>query len=176
MLEPPELWETVERRLARPGALRWLLLLVVVGGFGGALAAEIGVRVFTTDWHPVMGYVPQADRGWRGFVILWLALALAPVVQGLVGASLASLYRRPRRWLAALAVAVVGAIPIYLASLTLVWLPGILLFMFAFLVSCSWWSDGARELLAIDPSESADYVAAMVIASSAVLFLTSAAF
>ena len=175
MLEPPELWETVERRLAQPGALAWLLLLSVVGGFGGALASEIGVRVFTTDWHPVMGYAPQPDRDSRGFFLLWSALAIAPLIQGAVGASLLSLYRRPRRWDAALAVSVVGSIPLYLASLTLVWLPGILLFMFAFLISCSWWSDGARELLGINPSESADYVAAMLIASSAILFLFSAA-
>ena len=46
LLEPDALWQTVQRRLQRPGALGWLLLIPVLGGFGVALAAGIGVRVF----------------------------------------------------------------------------------------------------------------------------------
>ena len=175
MLEPLSLWESVAARLEVPGALGWLVLVAIVGGLGVAMASEIGVRNFTTDWHQVMGYAPQPDRGWRTFALLWFGLTSAPLIQGIVGAQLLKLYRRPRRWKSALAVAIVGTLPLYLAGLTLVLLPGILVVVIAFLISCSWWSTGGQELLGIAPSESPDYVAATLIASGAILFFISAA-
>lgn len=177
MFQPLALWCKVARRLERPDVslqLLQLLGLAALGGGGIALASEVGVRVFNTDWHPIAGYSVQPSRTWSTFFSLWLLYALAPLVQGLSGAWLLTLYRRPRQWRAALAVSVVGMTPIYLAGLSLVLLPGILLVCVAFLISCMWWSSGCEELLGVPSGESADYVAAMLISSSAVIFLLAA--
>jgi hypothetical protein len=174
MFEPVELWDVVARRLERPDALLHLILLAVLGSGGIALASEIGVRIFNTDWHRIAGYSTQPNRSWTSFFTLWAVYALAPVFQGLTGAWLLRFYRRPRQWRGALAVSVVGTIPLYIAGLSLVLLPGILLVCVAFLVSCMWWSSGSQQLLGVPPGESADYVAAMLVASSALLFLLSA--
>lgn len=177
MLQPLALWSKVARRLERPDTSVQLLQLfgiAALGGGGIALASEIGVRVFNTDWHLVAGYSVQPARSWSTFFSLWSVYALAPLVQGLCGAWLLVLYRRPRQWRAALAVSVVGMTPIYLAGLSLVLLPGILLVCMAFLISCMWWSSGCEEVLGVPASESADYVAAMLISSSAVIFLLAA--
>jgi len=177
VFQPSALWSVIAQRLGRPDTslqLLQLLGLAALGGGGIALASEIGVRVFNTDWHPVAGYSVQPGRSWNTFFALWLVYTLAPLVQGLCGAWLLALYRRPRQWRAAMTVSVVGMTPLYLAGLSLVLLPGILLVCVAFLISCMWWSSGSEELLGVPSSESADYVAAMLISSSAALFLLAA--
>jgi len=175
VFEPDGLWEAVRERLARPGAFGWLALIPVVGAFAVAIAAETGVRVFNTEWHAVFGYSARPDADGSRFRALWVALALAPYLQGVVGALLLPMYGRTRRWRAAIAVAVVGAVPLFLAGLTMVWLPGIILVLGAFAVSFVWWVIGARELLDVPHSEATEFVTVTLMASSAVVFLLTTA-
>jgi hypothetical protein len=176
LIEPPGLWEAVRARLATPGAIAVLAVLPIVGALAVATAAAIGVRVFNTEWNAVFGYSARADTAVERFVALSAALALAPIAQGLVGALLLPLYSRPRKWRAALAVAVVGTVPLYVSGLAVILLPGIMLVLGGFFVSYVWWTKGARELLDVPQEECMEYVAATLVASSALLLLTSTAF
>jgi len=176
LFEPEALWTAVERRLQRRGFVGPLLCVPALGALAAALASEIGVRHFNTQWHPVFGYSARPDAEGSRFLVLWAALALAPIAQGLVGAMLLPLYSRPRRWRAALAVAIVGAVPLYVSGLAMVLLPGLVIVLGGFAVSVAWWATGARELLAVPASECAEFVAAALIASSAALLLFSTAF
>lgn len=173
LLDQDAWWDQVEERLKNRSAAGFLFAIAIVGGFGIAFACEVGVRVFNTDWHAVAGYNVQRDRGLLPFFALWAVLVLMPIAQGFIGACLLPLYSRPRRWLASVGVAVVGAVPIYLAGLALVLLPGILLVVVAFLLSCAWWGGGSQRLLGVPAPESADFVAASLLLTSALVLLTS---
>lgn len=176
LLEPEALWQAVQRRLQRPGAIGWLLMIPVAGGFGVALAAAVGVRVFNSEWSAVFGYTARPDVEGARFAMLWAALALAPLVQGAVGAALLGFYQQPRRWRAALAVAVVGAVPVYLSGLAMVLLPGIVIVLVGFGVSVVWWATGARDLLGVAASDTAEFVVATLFVAGAVLMLFSTLF
>lgn len=174
--EPDALWAALERRLQQRGFLGWLLFVPALGALAVALASEVGVRHFSTQWHPVFGYSARPDSEGSRFLLLWTALAFAPIVQGLVGAMLLPLYSRPRRWRVALAVAIVGTVPLYVSGLAMVMLPGLVIVLGGFAVSVVWWATGARELLEVPPSECAEFVAVALIASSSGLLLFSRAF
>jgi hypothetical protein len=176
LLEPDALWQSVQRRLSRPGALGWLLMIPVVGGFGVALAAGIGVRVFNSEWSAVFGYTARPTASGIAHRRHRAALALAPLVQGAVGASLLGFYSQPRRWSAALAVAVVGAVPVYVTGLAMVLLPGIVLVLVGFCVSLVWWATGARILLGVPAQDCAEFVVSTLIVAGAALMLFSTLF
>jgi hypothetical protein len=175
VFEPAGLWSAIRQRLGPRGLPGWLLAIPVLGALGIALAVEFGVRTFNTAWHPVLGYSAAPDDGGARFRALWVALALAPVLQGAVSALLLPLHGRPRLLRDAVAVAAVGSVPLYAAGLALFWLPGILLVLVGFFVSFVWWVNGARELLGVPRSECTDFVMVTLIVSSAMLFLLAAA-
>jgi hypothetical protein len=85
-------------------------------------------------------------------------------------------YRRRRQWLAAFAVFVIGAVPLYVAGLSLLLLPGILLVLVAFFISFVWWTTGARELLGVPHGEAIEFVTMTVLGTSSALFVCSTAF
>ena len=174
LFEPAWLWDRVRPRLHRRGAAPALLAVALLGGLGIAVATEIGVRTFNTDWNYVAGYSTQSARGYGPFLLLWALAALMSIAQGLFGALLLPMYGRSRDWMGGLAVAVLGSVPVYVAGLGLVLLPGILLVCLAFLVSCAWWGSGARLLLGIPSGEAADHVVASFIAGSLALTIASA--
>jgi hypothetical protein len=176
IFEPEGLWDAVAERLQRPGAMAWLLLVPVVGGLAVGAAAELGVRIFNAEWNPVFGYSARPDREGARLRLLWGALALAPFVQAAAGIAILPFYRAPRRWAAALAVAVIGTIPLYVAGMALIVLPGIIIVLGAFFVSFVWWSIGACQLLQVPAGEGAEFVTVTVLASSSMLFLCSTAF
>ena len=169
LFDPDRLWQWVEARRGRPGWFWTPLAMAIVGGLIVAIATEIGVRVFNTDWNYVAGYTAQRDRGWMPVLVLWLAASALPVTQGLIGAWLLPMYGRRRDWVGGLAVGVFGSLPIYAVAPALILLPGILLVSFAFLISCAWWGSGARVLLGVPVGESADHVVASIIAASVLL-------
>jgi hypothetical protein len=173
--DPDRWWNLVEPKLDDGRLLPYLIATALGGGLLIALASEIGVRYFNTDWHYVAGYSTQPNRGWSTFVALWIVAAAAPLALGAVSASLLKLYSLPRRWLHATAVAVVGSIPVYAAGVTLILLPGILIVVVALLVSCGWWGSGSRRFLGIGYTDSAEYVAASLAVTGALLVLLSAA-
>ena len=166
LFEPERVWQWAARSRTQPGWLWMPVAVAVVGGFVVAVATEIGVRVFNTDWNFVAGYSVQPDRGWKPLLVLWLTAAGLPLVQGLFGGWMLPLYGRPRDWACGLTVGVLGSLPIYAVAPALAVLPGILLVSVAFLVSCSWWGSGARSLLGVPIGESADHVVASIIAGS----------
>ncbi len=171
LFEPSALWNRVRVYIARRDALVGLLALSVFGGLIVASATEIGVRHFNTDWNYVAGYSVQRNRSWLEFVQLWLAASGLSIAQGLAGALLLPMYGRPRDWRGAVAVGIVGAVPIYIAGATLVLLPGLLIVCVAFLVSCSWWGSGARLLLGVPSGEAADFVVASLVSSGVAVSL-----
>jgi hypothetical protein len=166
LFEPERVWQWAARRRAHPGWLWAPVSVAIVGGLVVAVATEIGVRVFNTDWHYVAGYSVQPDRGWEPLLVLWLAATGLPLAQGLIGGWLLPMYGRPRDWAGGLAVGVLGALPIYAVAPALAVLPGILLVCIAFLVSCSWWGSGARTLLGVPIGESADHVVVSIVGGS----------
>lgn len=174
LFDPEAWWDFIEPKIDHGGALPLLCALALGGGLVIALATEIGIRIFNTDWNYVAGYGMQRDRGWAPFFTLWAVVGLAPFVQGLVSAGLLKLYAHSRRWLRAIAVAVIGSIPVYVAGLSLILLPGILIVIVAFLVSCAWWAGGSRRLLGVAYGDSAEYVAVSLVVSGALLVLLSA--
>ncbi|HKO69220.1 MAG TPA: hypothetical protein VJU53_15580 [Burkholderiaceae bacterium] len=169
--EPGYWWDAVESRFGDRRLSLMLLVLAFSGAFGIALACEIGVRYFNTDWHYVLGYSVQRGRDWKPFFALWAGVAIAPMMQGLVGVALLKIYSRPLCWRRGLAVAIIGSIPMYVTGLTLFLLPGILLFAVAFLISCGWWASGNRRLLGIRDSESAEHLAVSLTISGALMML-----
>lgn len=176
IFEPEGLWNAVRQRMVRPGAVGWLLLIPIVGGLAVAIAAETGVRVFSTEWNSVFGYSARPDTDGARVRLLWIALALAPFVQAAVGLLILPLYGKRRRARAMLAVAVIGTIPLYVTGLSLVLLPGILLVLVAFFVSFVWWNTGACQLLDVPRAEGPEFVTVMVLGASSALFLCSTAF
>ena len=173
--EPDSWWDAVESRLGDRRLAIGLLALACAGAFGIALACEIGIRYFNTDWNYGLGYSVQRGRDWQPFFALWAGVVIWPIVLGLVGVALLKIYSRPLCWRRGVAVAIIGSIPMYIAGLTLVLLPGILVFAIAFLISCSWWADGNRRLLGIRDSESAEHVAVSLTISGVLMMLCSAA-
>ena len=171
LLEPAPLWDAVRARLERRGATAMIVAIAATGGLVVAAATEIGIRQFNTEWNEVIGYSVQRARGWAPFMLLWATAMVLSIVQGFVAALLLPMYGRPRAWRRGVAVGVIGAVPIYAASVALVLLPGILLVCVAFLISCAWWGSGARLLLGVPLGEAADHVAASLVASAIVMAL-----
>ena len=73
-------------------------------------------------------------------------------------------------------MAIIGSVPLYVAGVTLVLLPGILLFAIAFVISCGWWASGNRRLLGLEYSESPEHVAVSLTISSGLMLLLFASF
>lgn len=174
-LADPEIWwDAIEPLLGDRRLTIALVVLALLGSLLVAVASEIGVRVFNTDWDNTFGYATQRNRGWQPFFALWGGFVTATVVQGLVGAALLKIYSKPQRWLRGIAVAIIGSVPMYVAGVTLVLLPGILLFAIAFLISCGWWASGNRRLLGLTYGESPEHVAVSLLISGGLMVLVSA--
>jgi hypothetical protein len=174
LFEPSSLWAWVRRRLDQRFALAWLLAIAAAGGLVVAVATEIGVREFNTDWNYVAGYSVQAGRGAGPFMLLWAIAAGLSVAQGLCGGLLLPMYGKARDWMGGLAVGIVGSIPIYATGLALILMPGILLVCIAFLVSCAWWGSGARFLLGVPDGEAADHVVASIVTGGVAVSILAA--
>jgi hypothetical protein len=176
LFDTEALWLAVRRRLAVPSFMVGLLLLPLLGALGVTGAAELGVRHFGRNWSAVFGYSARPDEDGTRALLLAAALTLAPFVQAAVALLVLPLYnaaRAPRR---ALAVFSVGSVPLYVAGLGMVLLPGILLVLVAGFVSLVWWSQGARDLLGVPASEGIEFVTITLLASTALLGLASTAF
>ena len=175
LFEPAALWKWVAARRSHRLFIVGLIVVAMLGGLLVAAATEIGVRSFNTGWNAVAGYREEPERGWGPFVTLALAATGLPLSQGLFGAWLLPLYGRRRDWCGGTAVGVLGSLPIYVAAPALVLMPGILLVCFAFLISCAWWSSGARMLLGLPMGESSDHVVVSIVGGAFMLTFVLAA-
>lgn len=171
LADPDAWWDAIEPLLGDRRLTIALIFLALTGSLVVAVASEIGVRIFNTDWDSVLGYAVQLDRGWQPFVALWGGFTIATIVQGLIGAALLKIYSKPQRWLRGVAVAIVGSVPMYVTGVALVFLPGVLLFAIAFLISCGWWASGNRRLLGLSYGESPEHVAVSLVVSGGLMVL-----
>jgi hypothetical protein len=166
----------VAAHLQRPAAWPALLALAAVGAAGVTFAAEFGVRHFDAAWNPVLGYSARPDEEGTRITVLWAALFLLPLAQAAAALVVLPFYNAPRRPRAAVALFCIGSVPLYVAGLTLVFAPGILLSIAALFVSLAWWSQGARVLLGVPAGETIEFVTVTLLAASALLGLASTAF
>ena len=175
LADPEAWWDAIEPLLGERRLTILLIFLALTGSFVVAVASEIGVRVFNTGWDNTFGYATQRDRGWQPFFTLWGGFMVATMAQGLIGAALMKIYSKPARWLRSVTVAIIGSVPMYVTGVILVWLPGIVLFAIAFLISCSWWASGNRRLLGLTYGESPEHVAVSLMLSGGLMVLLASA-
>ena len=173
LTDPEAWWDAIEPLLGDRRFTIGLIVLALAGSFVVTLASEIGIRIFNTDWDRTLGYSVQPNRDWQPFWTVWVGFTIATIVQGLVGAALLKIYSKPQRWLRGVAVAIIGTIPMYVTGITLVLLPGILLFAIAFVISCGWWASGNRRLLGLTQSESFEHVAVSLMLSGGLMVLVA---
>lgn len=165
VFEPLGLWARVAEELRQPQrAAGRLAFVALLGAFGPACAVYAGTHWVGALLDGELGLAPQATGRIDPFRATFLGLLIAPPLLAAVYLLLGRLYRLQARPLAALAVAVIGALPIYAAGLTMVFLPAILLVICAFLLSCFWWSVGLRTVYGVAPREAAEFNAISIIA------------
>jgi hypothetical protein len=164
VFEPLALWQRVAQELAQPRrALGRLALMALLGAFGPACAVYAGTHWVNRFTDGELGFTPLADGRIDPFRATFLGLLIAPPLLTVMYLLLGRYYRLAARPLAAFAVAVVGALPIYAAGLTMVFTPAILLVIGAFLLSCLWWSVGLRTVLRVPPGEAAEFNALAIL-------------
>ncbi|MCU0951324.1 MAG: hypothetical protein MUC68_09715 [Burkholderiaceae bacterium] len=167
VFEPRGLWQRVAGLLAQPArAWRALVALALAGAFGTAGAVWIGNRFLSTAWDGELGFVPFADGRIDPFRATFVGLLVAPLLLAAMYLLLGRVYRLQRvasAPLTSFAVAVVGALPVYAAGLTMMFMPAILLVICAFLLSCFWWAAGARSLLGVPEGETAEFNAISIL-------------
>lgn len=160
LLDPAPLWEQSVQRLAhrRRVVLLRVLAIAVAGALGAALAVEGGARLVTTHESVAFGFLPRPGGPQHPFLITFVGVLATPFVLALSFLVLARAYQLALRPLAALVVAVYGALPVY-ATLLLMWTPAaIVLVAAAFVVSLIWWGAGIRRLLDVPADESAPFI------------------
>jgi hypothetical protein len=181
ILEPPGLWSWARSRV-RAGGHRLpgtLALIAILGALAGACSAWLGTRFFTLSWSAEFGFVPaqiaasaeRVDPFWATL----LGLLLAPLLLAGLFMLMLPWYRKPVHPLPSLAVAVLGAVPVYAAAATMVLLPGVVVLLLAVLVSCFWWSQGAHALLDLPQGDCAEFTALTVLGTCVLLQFAGAA-
>ena len=170
LIEPIALWQRVGRELGQPvRAAQRLALLALLGAFGPACAVYAGSHWVSAITGAEIGMLTLKEGQFDPFRATFLGLLLVPLLQSVMYLLLASIYRLPRQPLTAYAVAVVGLIPVYVAGLTLVFMPAVLLTVGAFFLSCFWWAVGARTLLGVAPGDSAEFNAIAIVGTTVLL-------
>jgi hypothetical protein len=167
---------TAQRRMLRAprASLARLLATIVAGAALSAVAVYIGSRWLTMLWNVELGFLPVAAGRIDPMRATLLALVAGPLLLAAAFCAAAPLFGRPRQPLAALAVAVIGMTPIYLAGAAMFFAPAVLLMALAFMVTCYRWGQGARRLLGIADSEIAEFIAIALLAASVALQFASA--
>lgn len=165
VLEPESFWDKVAQQFdsARAAAIHRALLTMVLGALFAAGAAELGARAFNTNWNVDLGVLTRPGGVFSPFVFTFAAALVWPLLLAALMGALLPMFRQPRRWSAALLVAVHGALPLYLTGATMMFAAASLLLVIAFVLSGFWWAAGARRLLGIGPRESAEFVGVTVL-------------
>lgn len=150
------------------------LVATMIGGAAvSGFAVYIGTRWLTTLWSLELGFIPAfADRV-DPLRAMMFAMLAGPLLLAAAFTLVAPFFGAPRRPLAALAVAVIGMTPIYVAGAAMFFLPAVLLMLLAFIVSCFRWGRGAQRLLGVREGETAEFIAIALIATSLALQIAS---
>jgi hypothetical protein len=165
VLEPESFWDGIAAQFesAPASAIHRALLTMVLGALVAAGAAELGARVFNIHWNVDLGVLTRPGGVFSPFAFTFAAALAWPLLLAALMGALLPLFRQPRRWRAALLVAVHGALPLYLTGATLMFFAATLLLLIAFVLSGFWWAAGARRLLGIGPRESAEFIGVTVL-------------
>jgi len=164
----------VEIASAPRASLARLLLTMVAGATVSAVAVYAGTRWLTTAWNFDLGFVPAfVDRIDPLRATLFTMIG-GPLLLALAFTLVAPLFGQPRRPHAALAVAVIGMMPIYVVGALMFFMPAVLLLLLAFFVSCFRWGHGAQRLLGVPHGEVAEFIAITLIAASVALQIAGA--
>jgi hypothetical protein len=177
LFAPEARWRAVAARNEADPAGAWGRLLArwLLGAAGGTAAIYVGTTWLTVEWNDALGYRPAGADRFDPVAATLLALLLAPVLLAIVYLLLGRMFRLPVRPLAAFSVALIGATPVYLAALTLFFMPAVLLLMFGLFVSIFWWAQGVRALLAVPERDVIEFnVIALLLAGVALQFAGSA--
>lgn len=175
LLGPDERLAAAAEEIARAprASLARLVATMIAGAAVSGIAIYIGTRWLTTLWDFELGYLPAFDGRIDPLRAMVFAMLAGPLLLAAAFTLVAPFYGAPRRPLAALAVAVIGMTPIYVAGATMFFLPAVLLMLLAFIVSCFRWGHGARRLLGVREGETAEFMAIALLAASLALQIAS---
>lgn len=163
----------IEIERAPRACLARLLAQMLAGAAVSALAAYVGSRWLTTLWNFDFGFIPVFAGRIDPLRAMPFAMLAGPLLLAATFALMAPLFGRPRRPLAALAVAVIGMMPIYVVGAAMFFLPAVLLMVLAFIVGCFRWGRGVQRLLGVPAGEAAEFIAIALLATSVALQIAS---
>lgn len=180
LLSPNVLLAQVGAALTRDprASLVRLLVAMMLGALGCALAVYVGTRWLTTYWNFELGFVPAFAERVDPFRAMLFVMTVGPLLLAAAFVAIGSFFGGRRAWRGsvhpALAVAVIGMMPLYVTGMLLFFMPAVLLVALAFFVSCFWWGAGARELLGVPRDDIAEFMALSLIAASVALQIVTA--
>lgn len=164
---PERIWTVLARGPRSPADL--LLRVAVPFSLGIAAAVWIGQHWFDESWSAAWGYNPRPLFGEAVPVLAFVTSMSSPIILAALITWLAPWCGARRDFRSSLNVAVFAALPMWLASLSLVFLAGILLCLVAFVWTCVLLAQGTRVLLGSDRDDSAELVMGAMLGFTAVL-------
>ena len=118
VFRPSAEWDRIAKEETSVDALlrRYILPLALLA----PIATVIGMKTFDRDWDPVHGYLVSPDRILATGATTYVAIVGSIFVLAAIFVVVAPMFGGTRDYLAALRVATYGAIPVLLASATMV--------------------------------------------------------
>lgn len=158
---PTREWDAIA---AEPASVVGLFLRYILPfSLIAPITSVIGMKLFGSAWHPDYGYFVRADQivgnGIRTFVVSLLTIFMLAGMYWL----LARMYKVKRNFLAALKVAVFGAIPVWISALFLFLAPMILLSMAAVAYSCHLYSVGLSRVMGVREDQGMEFAAVSLL-------------
>ncbi|MBA2690678.1 MAG: YIP1 family protein [Burkholderiales bacterium] len=151
---PRKEWDAIAGEPDSIGRLCWRYILPF--SLIAPLSTMIGMRLFDGEWDAGYGYFVPAARivpsAIGTFVISVLTIFMLAATYWL----LAGFYDVKRNYLAALKVAVYGAIPVWISGVFLFLLPMIALSMAALAYSCVLYAIGLNRVMGVNEDNSAE--------------------
>ncbi len=154
-------------------SLARLLGTMLAGAAVAATAVYAGSRWLTMLWDFDLGFIPIQEGRIDPLRATLFAMLAGPLLFAAAFTLVAPFFGRPRRPLAALAVAVHGMMPIYVIGALMFFVPAVLLMLLAFFVGCFRWARGAQHLLGIREGETAEFIVLALLAASIALQIAS---
>ncbi len=161
ILRPAEEWEAIARRPVPVEQLiaGYLLPLSLLPP-GATL---IGMRFFDASWDAKHGYLVRPDQIVPA-VLVTLAASVATVfVLAAIFWSIAPMYRARRNYLAALNVAILGTVPVWVSGVALVLPSLVLVSMVALCHTLFLYFLGAGQLLGVERDSRADFIGVSLV-------------